>query len=354
MIPKMSSKDLMDLLEQSQKSIKDIRDEIGNVRDRLDQKTAVISNAQEYAMNELLNINEALKAAQSNTGDIIVFGNENMSGAYSRFGTTIHPAFTKEPHDIFNLSSVTGKIFKNNMIVKINDIAKEEYKNMLMHDSITDKGITFEEFDSSKLKLEILVNRDALMGGTEFNIIEFMPFIPGSFTIKDIMLYTMADALVESQKGPSFGFYRDIPAVGNCRFMLDQNRTLYRIVMDIELNFRNSNGKYPFGLKHLYFLKGNYNPNSNIVVKISRRDYIDWVSDEITLHDQNGISSSTLKEEGIKLYMNYTGGALSYEIEPSHGLSHNVIPRNIKDIFVSIPVKKSMISIRFKEIALRN
>lgn len=354
MIYKMSSKDLMDLLEKSQDSIKDIQEEIGDVRDRLSQKTAIISNVQEYAMNELLNINEKVKSGAGESGDTIVFGSENMNGAYSRFGTSIHPAFTKEPHDIFNLSSVTGKIFKNNMIVKINDVVKEEYKNMLMHDSITDKGATFEEFDSPKVKIEILVDRGVLMGSTEFNIIEFMPYIPGSFTIKEITLYTIEDALVDSQKGPSFGFYRDIPAVGNCRYMMDKNRTFYKMTIDLELKFRNNNGKYPFGLKHLYFYKGNYNPNSNVIVKVTKQSYIDWIGDEIILHDQNGISSSTLGDEGIKLYMSYTNGVLSYEIEPSHGISCNIIPRNIKEFYMSIPVTKSMTSIRFKQIALRN
>lgn len=353
MIQKMSSKDIMDLLSKSQDSITDVRNNINKTKEGLANKLRIVQNMQEYEAAEFRNIQEKLDAGAGSVKDILVFGDESMDGMYNRFGTTIHPAFVKSPHDIFNLSSVTGKIFKGNMNVRLNDTLKEEYKNMLMDDSISNKGVTFEEFDTDTVTMNIEVNLGDLIGDTSFNIMEIVPYIPGSLSIESIELYTIEDAQA-STSTPSFHFYREIPSIGSCRIMLDQTRKFYNLFVTFKLNFRNSNGKYPFGLKHLYFLKGDYNPDSKVVVKIEENDYIDWISEDIVVHDQNGVYDSTLKDEGIKLYMTYTNGALSYEIAPSHGLTQNVIPRNIKSFYASIPVKRSMTSIRFKKIATRS
>ena len=353
MIQKMSSKDIMDLLSKSQDSIADVRNNINKTKEDLANKLRIVQNMQEYEAAEFRNIQEKLDAGAGSVKDILVFGDESMDGMYNRFGTTIHPAFVKSPHDIFNLSSVTGKIFKGNMNVRLNDTLKEEYKNMLMDDSISNKGVTFEELDTDTVTMNIEVNLGDLIGDTSFNIMEIVPYIPGSLSIESIELYTIEDAQA-STSTPSFHFYREIPSIGSCRIMLDQTRKFYNLFVTFKLNFCNSNGKYPFGLKHLYFLKGDYNPDSKVVVKIEENDYIDWVSEDIIVHDQNGVYDSTLKDEDIKLYMTYTNGALSYEIVPSHGLTQNVIPRNIKSFYASIPVKRSMTSIRFKKIATRN
>ena len=58
---------------------------------------------------------------------------------------------SKHLQTFFNFGTITGKIFKNNANVKMNDTIKEEYTNMLMDDSITGKSVTFEEFDEPNI-----------------------------------------------------------------------------------------------------------------------------------------------------------------------------------------------------------
>ena len=128
---------------------------------------------------------------------------------------------------------------------------------------------------------------------------------------------------------------------------------MYACEIDIRVNFQNAAGKYPFGLKHLYFLNCNYNPNSYMVFYVDRNRYIDWVSDDIVIRDQDGLRLTTCTNEGIELYMEYNDGKLSSEITPSKGLNQNTIARNIYGFYVKVPIKKGTISLKFNEISER-
>ena len=182
---------------------------------------------------------------------------------------------------------------------------------MLMHDSIVGKSISFEEFDTPDITIEIEINPSDLLGATNFNIIEILPYIPGSFDITGIKVFTMQDYRTNNTTVASLTIMNTISDVGASRIMIDQTRELWKIILNVHVNFSNSNNKYPFGLKHIYFLKGDYNPNSNIVFKVTKNKYIDWISEDIIIHDQNGKYESTCSEQNIKLYMEYNDGVPS-------------------------------------------
>lgn len=351
MIKKATSKDLMDILENTQSSVSEIKNNIDTIQKEIENRLTVIKNIQEYNNTELYSIEESFNK-MSNDNNTIVLKRIDLYGTYDVYGNAIHPSFLKTPIDIFNLNSITGKIFKNNMNVTINNITKLEYTNMLKHDSIADKRIVFNEYESPDISIEIEINPNDLLGSTKFNTIEILPYISGSFDINSIEIYTIQDHYINSES-PSIVIANTIQSVGSSRFLLEDTIDLWKIKFNIHINYINASNLYPFGFKHIYFLNGNYNPNSNIIFKVTKDKYIDWISEDIIVHSQNGRYESTCTDENIKLYMNYTSGVLSYEISTSKGLTQNLLNRNVKEFWVSLPIDKSIYSITFKEISKR-
>lgn len=351
MIQKQNSKQLMDSLHNSEQSIQKLNDDISVMNNELTKHLSVIRNAQEFALKQMLEVKELIKDGyDSHAKNRIVFTRGDIvDGNFDVFGSTVHPAFVKAPTNVFNFGTSTGKVFKNNANVRINDTAKESYKDMLMHDSIPNKGIAFDEFDEPEITLEIEINPDDLLGATDFNIIELLPYLPGSFDIQEIRVFTMADYRQDGLT-PSHTLSSNIENFGASRVLMGKTLQLWKCQIDILLKFQNANGKYPFGVKHCYFLKGNYDPDSYIVARVSRDKFVDWISEDIQMHDQKGIYASTCKEEGIELYMSYLNDVLSLEISTSLGLGQNPIPKNIREFYVKVPLDRSIISMKFDEI----
>lgn len=344
----------MDTLQNSQESIHDLESKINAMNTQLVKQLAVISNTQEFALKQTQELKTLVADGYDNNAKSkIVFARADVAGGtFNLFGSSIHQAFVKEPTNVFNFGTTTGQIFKNNATVRINEKLDDSYKYMLMHDTIPGKNIMFEEFDKSEITLQVEVNPDDLLGATDFNIIEMLPYLPGSYDITSIRVYTMQDYR-QGALTPSLTINNNIDDFGACRIMIDKTRSLWKCEFDITLNFRNAAGKYPFGLKHMYFLKGNYDPDSHIILKVTRDKFIDWISEKITIHDQNGIYETTCSEEKIELYMSYISGVLSLEIATSLGLGQNPIPKNIKEFYIKLPISCSMISMKFDTIKNR-
>lgn len=354
MIPKMNSKELSEILNESQESIAQIESGMNLMKSDLTNKLAVIKNELEYSMQELLNIQELLNGAASHdiTKRIVFARQSSLAGKFDIYGSTVHPKFVREPNNIFNFSTVMGPVFKNNANVRINDVASEKQRAILMHDSIAGKGIAFNEYDSPIIKLEVEINVGDLLGDTQFNMIEIAPYLPGSFTIESIEVYKIQSYLTQATF-PDYTMALPINKVGACRIMMDAKYSLYKFVMNITVNYQNRNGKYPFGLRHLYFYNAEFDPDSHVIAKIEKSRYIDWVSEDITVREQLGIYDSNCTSLGTKLYMAYEGGLLQYEIVTSKGLAENIIARNIKELYVKQPLIRSMMSLEFKDIADR-
>ena len=352
-IKSMSSRQLMGIMDNAEDQMSEIRSTMNNMRDELDKRLSVFGNAMEYASNTIGKFNEyLLQREDSGTSTAVLASMDAMEGSYSKYGISVFPSSISEPMNVFNFMAATGPIFKNNANVYINDTSRPDYAAMLAHDAVKGKGTSFAEYERQAFTLKVSVNPNDLLGATTCNTLEILPYIPGSFDIKGIRFYTMQDYRNQSTV-PSMAINGTIPNVGACRMLIGKTIDLYSCEIDINVNFRNSAGKYPFGLRHLYFLNANYNPNSYIVVKLSRDSYIDWVSDDIVVHDQSGVRVTTCTEEGIKLYAEYISGILSSEIVPTKGIIQTSLARNTRDIYLNIPVKKSIFSVKFKEIGLR-
>ena len=351
MIQKITSKDMMDILSKSQEKVEDMNKEILSIKNELETRLQVIQNAQNFLLQQTQLINSNLEDGYNEKlSNKIVFATADIQeGTYDIYGTTILPRSIKTANNIFNLNSETGAIFKNNAIVKINDTIDNKFKDMLMLDSIIGKGVSFAEFDTDEILLEVAVNPHDLLGSTNFNVIEILPYIPGSLTLKKVDVYDMQGYQTD-EIFPALTVQYDIDNLGAMKFLIDKVRTLYKLELTFKINYRNPAGKYPFGLKHLYLLKENFDTDSYAVVKMKNNNYIRSIGEKIIVTDQNGSYESTVQQEGIKIFISYLSGNLSHEMDISSGFVENIIPQNIKEFYVQLPIDRSIISINFLEI----
>lgn len=348
---KLNSKQMMDTMQSAQDSISKIDKDISYMKSGLANRLELIRNIQSFNSMQVSLLKASANGGEASSGrtKFLLAKADTMDGLYDTYGLTVHPKFIKEPTNIFNISSSAGYVYKNNANVYINSTQRQDFNDMLVEDSIAEKGIAFGCFEQDRVLLEVRVDEKDELGSTDFNIIEFLPYIPGSFTIDAISVYTMQSHR-SGKVAPDFFILHDLKDFSAGRIMIDQTRTLYRCVFSIKLNYKNEDGLYPFGMKHLYFLKGDYNQKSSIIFKADHGRYINTIGENIRVVDQNGEYDSTCAQEGIKLYMNFDGFAPSYEIATSQGLLENPLTKNIKEFYVSMPVDRSITSIEFTDI----
>ena len=135
--------------------------------------------------------------------------------------------------------------------------------------------------------------------------------------------------------------------------MLESAINLYEVRISLTLKFQNGNGKYPFGIKHIYFLNASFDPNSYIVVKVPQTKNINTISEGVTVKDQTGNVTSSCKQEGIELFCDYDSGVGIDSIATSKGLTNNPVTRNIKAFFVKYPLFRVTTSLKFDSVTLR-
>ena len=352
---KLNSKQLMDIMQSAQDSITQIDKDINYMKSGLSKRLELIRNVQDYNSEQVNILRESANGGEASNGrtKFLLAKVDAVSGIYDAYGLTVHPKFIKEPTNIFNISSAAGYIYKNNASVYIDDVRRQDFNDMLIEDSIAEKGVAFTYFDHPDIILDVRVDEKDELGSTDFNIIEFLPYIPGSFTVNAISVYTM-QSHKRGKITPDFYIMHDLKNFSAGRIMIDQTRTLYRCVISIKLDYKNDNDMYPFGMKHLYFLKGNYNAKSSIVFKANHGRYIDTIGENIRVIDQNGEYDSSCTDEGIKLYMDFDGFSPRYEITTSQGLNESPLTKNIKEFYVAMPVDRSITSIEFKDIKSSN
>ena len=348
---KLNSKQMMDTMQAAQDSIIQIDKDINYMKSGLAKRLELIRNIQSFNSLQATLLKESADGGEASNGrtKYLLARANAVNGIYDTYGLMVHPKFIKEPINIFNIESAAGYIYKNNANVYIDNAQRQDFNDMLIEDSVAEKGIAFAQFDHPDILLEVRLDEKDMLGSTNFNIIEFLPYIPGSFTVKAISVYTTQSHL-DGKVTPDFYIAHDISNFSAGRIMIDQTRSLYRCVIAIHIDYRNEDGMYPFGMKHLYFLKGDYNQKSNIIFKANHGRYIDTIGENIRVIDQNGEYDSTCAAEGIKLYMDFDGYNPRYEIATSQGLIENPLTKNIKEFYVSMPVDRSITSIEFTDI----
>ena len=348
----------MDILSSAQDKMEALSNTNSIIIRNLNKRLTVIKYIQEYEQQQmdqlllLLNDNQV-----SNNYKKIVFARSNIvQGIYDKFGSTVHPQLLKEPTQVFNFKTATGYVFKDNATVTIT-VGEEsktlpEYTSILVEDTVLGKDIFFEEYNTNTVQISVRVNPGELLGSTAFNLLEIVPYIPGSFDITSLEIYSM-QGYYTGDTHPASTFPNRINKVGISRFLIDKTINLYELRMTVHLNFRSDNGKYPFGVKHLYFLDASFNSNSYVTVQVDTTRNIDTISEDVTVVDQSGTVESTCKEERIELFSSWNNGIGTDEISTSKGLTYNPVTRNIKTFFIRYPILRSVTSLQFNEVSLR-
>lgn len=345
MIQKNNSKELMERFQKAESDIKDIDNQLTSLIKNVENKVSIIHETQIYA--EYL-LNQLQEKENTDDSDKIVFSYEDniVSGTYGIYGQTIHPRFLNVDN-IFNFSTSVGSVYKDVATVTINDETKKQYSDILKDDTISDQQPVFNIYQSNAVSIKIAIPTDSTLIKREFNVIELCPFLPGSFDIESIKITESDDTEYE--------YAGSIEKCGYMRICFPNKIQLKDITFVCQLNYQSTGSFYPFGFRHIYFLDVDY-ADSSIIIPITKKSYIDYISEELSVHDQYGIhntSEDTCSKWGIKAYMYYNNNILENEITPLYGSNQSYISRNIKTIYLQIPITTSLISMEFKNINLR-
>ena len=357
MIQMMTSHEFNEILNTANNKLDNVINDIKTIKKDISKKLKIMryeSEFIEHQMSELSTIHkETIKPSES--GDIMkIFTllSPELSDKYEQYGSTASPRFKSAPVNIFNImATATGEAFYRDIAeVSINGVVKEEYKGILKHDNAPDKEFFFEEIngDNPEIIMQISLDTTKTLGSSSFNVIEFDPFLNGSYTIKYIKIYSKGDKYTE---------YNDFTYAGKMRIILDKEHTFTKVEFKIIPNFNTQvNGikKSLIGLKHIYFYNAKFETESFAIAEIESTEYINTIQDEIKIKTPNGVINTTITNEGIQLFLNRgtdhsTGKPIFSSIqEPSKPGDTKPISVNVKKIYAKIPLhNRSLMGITF-------
>lgn len=355
-IPKMSSKELNMIMTETQNTLESMETNIKRVQEDLEKKIMILHNNSEYTSKMARGIEEKIKSypegeAIKGLNNRNVFSGENdLAGLYEKYGSTVHSAFVRDP--INSLNAYTGRdwIYRPTAEVKINGVVKSKNQYILMHDQVKGKGLAFEEYDTPDLKIEVVVDRGLIMGPMEFNVLEISPFLSGSFSLSNIKIYD----LHPSEEGSPDLEIEVVPEVGAQRIILDKKYSLLKLEMDVRLHFVNGEGKYPFGLKHLYFLNADFKSDSHVIVKQEHTGFINTIGETVFLKDVYSRRAVKASDEDIRFYLELIENKPEYEIATSSYPGEWPLIKNTRHFFTFIPLKgRALQSLEIKDIITR-
>lgn len=367
MIKQMNSQAMMNMIDDTLDTIRYVRENMADVKQQIETKMTILNTYYETANKILASINSGIKEAKRKE-DTIIFGldhnnvNKIINGSYSLYGQTIHPSFARIPDQVFNfITGANQSLFKDNVsvsfIINGEKDYKEEYDNILKDESDQSKLDVFKSFDilpenQHTLTLAIEVQPSNLVGNTKCNMLEISPYLPGTFDITGIRIWTIEQYLTQDMDIPQYNSSLVYRNVGAQRILLDDTYQIYRMEMDIQLHMPSDMSDY-FGLRHLYFYNADLDKeNSYVIVKITKDSYISSVDGSVTIYTDSDLKNTDSNRycfrdnPGIQYYMLYENNMLQGEIT-------GAIARNIRELYVRIPLFEPIKAIHFNDIQVR-
>lgn len=355
MIKKMSSHDFNNILKDTNKKIEDMTDSIYNIKNNIDKKLLIINHENEYLNytmnNMMLKQKEEIQGYSENAPTLVLLTN-NHNGLFETYSNIVHAYFKKSPINVFNLKSVNNpkSYFRDEVLVSINDIYTDYYKNILIADDNSNKQIFFEEYESKKeilknkisepiistdnqITLSIEVDKKKIIGISKFNMIEIDPYLYKSFDIDSINIYgdDYTNPIYTSNK---------LESVGKTRIILDKKYDFKKVDFKITPKYsiiKDSMEVIPFGLKHIYFFEADFRNDSYLIVEYQSNRFIDYIENIIDVINPFNTYESSLTEQGIKIFLENNNGVLENEQEPSKNVKKH-IARNLKKIYFKVPI----------------
>lgn len=375
---KNTSKYFTELVESMQQEYNDLETSIIKQHNSYDKKLEIMNAVLEYSnylnnqmsryidslkdgnrINETIFDGETVLKKNIYNANKILFADTNKvleaNSNYEKYGNCIHPKIVGNLDNLLNFNSAAGYIFKNSATVSINEEVKEEYIDVLKHDTILNKMPTFFQYSSDTVTLTIEFPDNPIVGSATCNAIEISPFLAGASILKNITIITTPGTQL-SNKAIVIDYDQPLE---DTRILFDNTYSIKTMVLNFKLTFVNNLGMYPFGLRHIYLYNANFDTkNSNIVIKNEYKNLIKYINDNIVISDQTADEvgnryskhSTTCSEMDIKLYSYLSNGNLLYPIETHARDIVNQISRNTKVFYADIPVKKAMYSIEFLKV----
>lgn len=375
---KNTSKYFTELVESMQQEYNDLETSIIKQHNSYDKKLEIMNAVLEYSnylnnqmsryidslkdgnrINETIFDGETVLKKNIYNANKILFADTNKvleaNSNYEKYGNCIHPKIVGNLDNLLNFNSAAGYIFKNSATVSINEEVKEEYIDVLKHDTILNKMPIFSQYSSDTATLTIEFPDNPIVGSATCNAIEISPFLAGASILKNITIITTPGTQL-SNKAIVIDYDQPLE---DTRILFDNTYSIKTMVLNFKLTFVNNLGMYPFGLRHIYLYNANFDTkNSNIVIKNEYKNLIKYINDNIVISDQSADEvgnryskhSTTCSEMDIKLYSYLSNGNLLYPIETHARDIVNQISRNTKVFYADIPVKKAMYSIEFLKV----
>ena len=180
MIPKMTSHELNNILNNANDKLTDLINDVDYMKKDISKKLKIMKYESDFMGQQMADLKTMRRNTRSDNNEdikIFVLPDDNLSSDYSKFGCTITPKFKNIPSNLFNiLTTATNEAFFRDIAeVAINGIVKEEYKNILKHDSLNDKELFFEELPGNNqvMDIKITLDKTKTLGSSMFNMIEF-------------------------------------------------------------------------------------------------------------------------------------------------------------------------------------
>lgn len=375
---KNTSKYFTELVESMQQEYNDLETSIIKQHNSYDKKLEIMNAVLEYSnylnnqmsryidslkdgnrINETIFDGETVLKKNIYNANKILFADTNKvleaNSNYEKYGNCIHPKIVGNLDNLLNFNSAAGYIFKNSATVSINEEVKEEYIDVLKHDTILNKMPTFYQYSSDTVTLTIEFPDNPIVGSATCNAIEISPFLAGASILKNVTIITTPGTQL-SNKAIVIDYDQPLE---DTRILFDNTYSIKTMVLNFKLTFVNNLGMYPFGLRHIYLYNANFDTkNSNIVIKNEYKNLIKYINDNIIISDQTADEvgnryskhNTTCSEMDIKLYSYLSNGNLLYPIETHTRDIVNQISRNTKVFYADIPVKKAMYSIEFLKV----
>lgn len=375
---KNTSKYFTELVESMQQEYNDLETSIIKQHNSYDKKLEIMNAVLEYSnylnnqmsryidslkdgnrINETIFDGETVLKKNIYNANKILFADTNKvleaNSNYEKYGNCIHPKIVGNLDNLLNFNSAAGYIFKNSATVSINEEVKEEYIDVLKHDTILNKMPTFYQYSSDTVTLTIEFPDNPIVGSATCNAIEISPFLAGASILKNVTIITTPGTQL-SNKAIVIDYDQPLE---DTRILFDNTYSIKTMVLNFKLTFVNNLGMYPFGLRHIYLYNANFDTkNSNIVIKNEYKNLIKYINDNIIISDQTADEignryskhNTTCSEMDIKLYSYLSNGNLLYPIETHARDIVNQISRNTKVFYADIPVKKAMYSIEFLKV----
>lgn len=343
MQPTISSHDFNNKFKEASEQLLKVTQTVDEIQESMSQKLKILEAEYNYA-----SYCQALNKAYASEKNVCALFNGN-EGIYDIYGIDVLPTTVKSPVDIFNIrmSGLNTCYFRQDMKASINLSESEKYVDLFKHDSLKTEFF-YEEFSTDTVVLTLeLSDFSNILYPTRFNMIEIDSFLKGSFTLNKLTIYPMTEDFEKTAEPIEFTSFG---ALGKNRIMLDQKYHFYKIQFSFKLNYSILNEDtlyYPFAIKHIYLYDADFSDKSYTIVPITCDYNIAIVKDTIKIFSNRGTRYSTIKDLGIELYMQYSGGVLSLPFNASTTSLRYEIALNKKTVYAKVPINEAISYIKF-------